>query len=131
MSRDGLLPQALSRVHPRFGTPHVVTLVTGLAVVLGAAFFPVGQLADISNSGTLFAFLVVALAVMLLRRTEPSRPRPFRTPFITIVGPPSVVGCIVLFLYLPLSAQLVFPAWGSIGLVVYLLYGRRRSPLRQ
>lgn len=131
MSRDGLLPQALSRVHPRFGTPHVVTLVTGLAVVLGAAFFPVGQLADISNSGTLFAFLVVALAVMLLRRTEPSRPRPFCTPFITLVGPLSVIGCIVLFLYLPLSAKLVFPAWGSIGLVVYLFYGRRRSPLRR
>lgn len=130
MSRDGLLPQALSRVHPRYGTPHVVTIVTGLAVVFGAAFFPVGQLADISNSGTLFAFLVVALAV-LLRRAEPDRPRPFRTPFIAVIGPLSVLGCIVLFLYLPLPAQLVFPAWAAIGLIIYLCYGRRRSPLRR
>ena len=131
MSRDGLLPAALNKVHPRFQTPHVVTLVTGFAVVLGAAFFPVGQLADISNSGTLFAFLVVSLAVMLLRRREPDRKRPFRTPLVWLVGPASVVGCVVLFFYLPISAQLVFPAWGAIGLAVYLWYGRRRSPLRR
>ena len=131
MSRDGLLPAALNKVHPRFQTPHVVTLVTGFAVVLGAAFFPVGQLADISNSGTLFAFLVVSLAVMLLRRREPDRKRPFRTPLVWLVGPASVVGCVVLFFYLPISAQLVFPAWGAIGLAVYLWFGRRRSPLRR
>ena len=127
MARDGLLPGALSQVHPRFKTPHVVTMVTGLGVVFGAAFFPVGRLADISNSGTLFAFLVVSIAVMLLRRRDPGRHRPFRTPFVWIIGPLSVAGCIVLFVYLPPAAQLVFPAWGAIGLTVYFLYGRRRS----
>jgi basic amino acid/polyamine antiporter, APA family len=130
MARDGLLPDALSKVHPRFQTPHVVTMVTGLGVVTGAAFFPVGRLADISNSGTLFAFLVVSIAVMLLRRRDPHRVRPFRTPFVWLIGPLSAVGCVVLFIYLPPTAQLVFPAWGALGLVFYLLYGRRRSHMR-
>jgi APA family basic amino acid/polyamine antiporter len=130
MSRDGLLPSSLSAVHPRFGTPHVVTRVTGVGVMLGAAFFPVGKLADISNSGTLFAFLVVALAVMLLRRRDPDRRRPFRTPAIWLVGPLAAVGCVVLFFFLPPAAQLVFPVWASIGLAVYFAYGRRHSPLR-
>ena len=130
MSRDGLLPGALSQVHPRFQTPHVVTMVTGLGVVTGAAFFPVGRLADISNSGTLFAFLVVSIAVMLLRRRDPGRHRPFRTPFVWVIGPLSVAGCIVLFLYLPPAAQLVFPAWGALGLTFYWLYGRHRSHMR-
>jgi APA family basic amino acid/polyamine antiporter len=105
-------------------------MVTGLGVVVGAAFFPVGRLADISNSGTLFAFLVVSVAVMLLRRRDPGRHRPFRTPFVWVIGPLSVVGCIVLFLYLPPAAQLVFPIWGALGLTFYWLYGRHRSHMR-
>jgi basic amino acid/polyamine antiporter, APA family len=131
MSRDGLLPSRLARVHPKFGTPHVVTMVTGVGVVLGAAFFPVGKLADISNSGTLFAFLMVAVAVMLLRRRDPERRRPFRTPALWLVGPLAAMGCVLLFFYLPTAAKLVFPAWAAIGLLVYALYGWRRSPLRQ
>jgi APA family basic amino acid/polyamine antiporter len=130
MARDGLLPEVLSRIHPRLQTPHIVTLVTGLGVVLGAAFFPVGKLADISNSGTLFAFLVVSVSVMMLRRSDPDRRRPFRAPMLQIVGPLSVIGCIVLFVYLPLSSQLVLPAWGGIGLAFYFLHGRRRSHMR-
>jgi APA family basic amino acid/polyamine antiporter len=129
MARDGLLPERLSRVHPRFHTPYVVTLLTGAGVVAGAAFFPVGKLADISNSGTLFAFLVVSLSVMLLRRRDPHRHRPFRTPLIQVVGPVSVIGCLVLFAFLPTAAKLVFPAWGALGLLAYYGYGRRRSQL--
>ncbi len=129
MSRDGLLPAGLSRVHPRFQTPHVVTLCTGAIVIFGAAFFPVGKLADISNSGTLFAFLVVSLAVMMLRRSDPSRARPFRAPWIRVIGPLSVLGCVLLFFFLPPAAQLVFPMWGALGLLVYFGYGRRRSLL--
>lgn len=129
MSRDGLLPNALSQVHPRFGTPHVVTMVTGAGVVLGAAFFPVGRLADISNSGTLFAFLVVSIAVMLLRRRDPTRHRPFRTPLVWLIGPLSAAGCIVLFIYLPFAAQMVFPIWAALGLAIYFLYSRRRSQM--
>ncbi len=127
MARDGLLPEALSRVHPKFKTPHMVTLMTGLGVTLAAAFFPVGKLADVSNSGTLFAFLVVALAVMLLRLRDKDRHRPFRTPAVWVVGPLAIVGCLTLFMFLPPEAKLVFPIWGSIGLVFYFLYGYRHS----
>ena len=80
MARDGLLPEKLASVHPRYKTPHVVTLVTGIGATIAAAVLPVGKLADYSNSGTLFAFLMVAIAVMVLRRTDPGRKRPFRTP---------------------------------------------------
>jgi APA family basic amino acid/polyamine antiporter len=80
MARDGLLPESLANIHPKWKTPHIVTIVTGICVAIAAAFFPVGQLADISNSGTLFAFFMVAIAVMVLRVKDPNRPRPFKTP---------------------------------------------------
>ena len=85
MSRDGLLPEGLSKVHPKWKTPYVVTAITGVIVALGAAFFPVGQLADIANAGTLYAFLMVAVAVMLLRKSDPARQRSFRTPALWLV----------------------------------------------
>lgn len=127
MSRDGLLPEVLSRIHPRFKTPHIVTYMTGLGVTIAAAFLPVGKLADISNSGTLFAFMVVAFAVMILRIKDKHRVRPFRAPGIWLVGPLAVVGCITLFLFLPTDAKLVFPIWSGIGLIFYFLYGYRKS----
>lgn len=127
MSRDGLLPEGLSKIHPRFKTPYVVTLVTGVVVTLAAAFLPVGKLANISNSGTLFAFLVVALSVMILRVKDKNRHRPFKAPIIWLVGPLAIGGCITLFMFLPLDAQLVFPIWTCIGLVFYYLYGYRKS----
>ena len=129
MARDGLLPEVLSSIHPRFKTPHIVTMITGLGVTLAAAFFPVGKLADVSNSGTLFAFFVVSIAVMILRIKEKDRRRPFRTPFIWVVGPLAMLGTLILFYYLPAEAQWVFPLWGSIGLVFYFLYGYRKSHL--
>ncbi len=129
MARDGLLPEFLSQIHPKFKTPHIVTLITGVGVMLSAAFFPVGRLADVSNSGTLFAFFIVSVAVMILRVTEIDRHRPFKTPAIWIVAPLAMLGCIILFLYLPREAQLVFPIWGSLGLVFYFLYGYRKSHL--
>ncbi len=127
MSRDGLLPRVLSTVHPRFRTPHIVTVITGVAVAAAAAFFPVGQLADVSNSGTLFGFLVVAIAVMALRISAPRRHRPFRTPAVWIIAPLAATGCLALFLFLPAKAQLLFPIWAGIGLTVYFLYGFRHS----
>ena len=129
MSRDGLLPERLSRVHPKWKTPHVVTAMTGIIVAIGAAFFPVGQLADIANAGTLYAFLMVAVAVMLLRRTDPERQRAFRTPMLWLVGPATVLGCLFLFLNLPIDAMLVLPIWTLIGFVVYFGYSRRNSHL--
>ncbi len=127
MSRDGLLPEMLSKVHPRFHTPHVVTWITGGFVAFGAAFLPVGKLADISNAGTLFAFAAVSLAVMVLRRTQPGRKRPFRTPAVHLFGILSVIGCLVLFVFLPWQAQLLFPIWSAAGLVFYYAYGYRHS----
>jgi APA family basic amino acid/polyamine antiporter len=127
MSRDGLLPEILSRVHPRFRTPHVVTWITGIAVAFAAAFLPVGELADISNAGTLFAFAAVSLAVMVLRHTQPERKRPFRSPAIYLFGSLSVVGCLVLFIFLPWQAKALFPIWSLAGLVFYYAYGYRHS----
>jgi len=127
MARDGLLPPALASVHPRFRTPHVVTAFTGIVVILMAAFLPVGKLADYSNSGTLFAFAMVAVSVMVLRRTDPTRVRPFRTPAVYIVAPLAIIGCLVLYVKLELTAILVLPGWGIIGLLVYFLYSRSRS----
>ena len=127
MSRDGLLPAVFSKIHPKFHTPHVITILTGIFVALFAAFFPVGKLADISNSGTLFAFAAVSIAVLVLRRTDPGRRRPFRTPAILLTAPIAVIGCIYLFFSLGTDTKLMFIGWAAIGLVVYFLYGYRKS----
>jgi APA family basic amino acid/polyamine antiporter len=127
MARDGLLPDRLSRVHDRFRTPYIVTIVTGIFVAIAAAFLPVGTLADYSNAGTLFAFAAVSLGVMILRRRDPSRPRPFRTPALFIVAPLAIAGCVLLFLNLNVESKLLFVSWTVIGLVVYFFYGFRHS----
>ena len=127
MSRDGLMPEVFSRVHPKFHTPHVVTWVTGVAVALFAAMFPVGMLADISNSGTLFAFFMVAAGVMMLRVAETNRPRPFRTSMVWFVGPLAMAGCLLLFFSLGLYTIRLFLIWAAVGLAVYFLYSRSRS----
>ena len=127
MARDGLLPEGLARVHPKWKTPYVVTAITGVAVAIAAAFLPVGKLADISNAGTLYAFSMVAIAAMILRRRMPDLPRKFRTPALWLVAPAAIVGCIFLFVNLPFAAMIVLPAWGVIGLLVYFVYARSRS----
>ena len=127
MSRDGLLPEALSKVHPKYKTPHVVTIITGVFVAFFAALFPVGALADISNSGTLFAFAMVAFAVLMLRRTDPNRVRPFRTPAIALVAPLAIAGCLYLFFSLSGYTLALFAGWAVIGLIVYFGYSRSRS----
>ena len=129
MSRDGLLPNVLSKIHPRFHTPHVITLITGVAVSLFAAMFPVGILADISNSGTLFAFLMVAVGVMILRKTQPDRPRPFRTPMVWVVCPLAIAGTLLLFFNLSMYTISLFVGWAVIGIIFYYAYGYRRSHL--
>ena len=127
MARDGLLPAPLSKVHPTYKTPYVITMVTGIFVALFAAMFPVGQLADISNSGTLFAFAAVTIGVMMLRVTDKGRNRPFRTPLLWVVAPLATVGCVFLFFQLSFYTLKLFFAWAAIGLVVYFLYSRNRS----
>ena len=127
MARDGLLPEKLASVHPKYKTPHVVTAFTGIVVTLAAAFLPVGKLADYSNSGTLFAFAMVAVSVMVLRRSDPDRKRPFRTPAVWIIAPLAIIGCIGLYLNLPFLAKMVLIVWGAIGLLIYFAYSRSRS----
>jgi basic amino acid/polyamine antiporter, APA family len=127
MARDGLLPKGLSAVHPRFKTPWLITLVTGVVVAIAAAFLPVGQLADYSNAGTLFAFAAVSLGVMILRFTDRGRRRPFRTPALFVVAPLSIIGCVTLFVSLNGESKLLFTGWALLGLVFYFAYGFWRS----
>jgi APA family basic amino acid/polyamine antiporter len=127
MSRDGLLPPVLSTVHPRYRTPWIVTIVTGIVAALFSAFLPVSSLADYSNSGTLFAFAMVSAGVLILRVTDKNRVRPFRTPAVWIIGPLAIIGCVILFVSLNRASQEVFFAWTAIGLIFYFLYGRRHS----
>jgi APA family basic amino acid/polyamine antiporter len=98
-------------------------------VAVVAGLFSVDEIAELSNTGTLFAFVVVAAAVMVLRRTQPDRRRPFRTPALWLVGPLAVAGCLYLFVSLPKLTQGRFAVWTAIGAGVYFLYGYRRSPL--
>lgn len=127
MSRDGLLPKKLSSIHPKWKTPHIITMTTGVVVTFAAAFLPVGKLADVSNAGTLFAFLMVGVSVLILRHKEPNRKRSFRTPAVWLVAPIAIGGCLYLYISLPLVAMLVLPLWSAIGLAVYFSYGYRKS----
>jgi len=127
MARDGLLPAAFAKVHPKFKTPYVVTAVTGLFALIFAGLLPVGSLADYSNSGTLFAFAMVAVAVLVLRVKDPTRKRSFRTPIVWVVAPAAIIGCIVLYAALDVTSKLVLIGWGGLGLIVYFLYSRSRS----
>jgi len=131
MARDGLLPSGLSAVHRKFKTPWIITIVTGTVVAVFAAFLPVGQLADYSNSGTLFAFAAVSLGVMILRFTDKDRVRPFRTPLLFIVAPASIIGCLVLFLSLDSKSKGLFAVWTVIGLIFYFCYGFWNSNVRR
>jgi APA family basic amino acid/polyamine antiporter len=127
MSRDGLLPRAFSRVHPRFRTPHISTWAAGLFVAIPAGIFDIGTLADLSNIGTLCAFLLVSLGVLILRRKQPDRPRAFRTPWVPVVPILSILCCLVLMASLPLETWARFLVWLAIGLVVYFSYSKKRS----
>lgn len=129
MSRDGLLPRVFSKVHTRYRTPHVSTWMAGLAVGIPAGVWDVGTFADLSNIGTLFAFLVVSAAVIILRRTHPERPRGFRVPWVPWLPLLSSACCLVLMLSLPLMTWLRFCAWMLIGLAIYFGFGRRHSKL--
>src|SRR3954467_1436604 len=131
MARDGLLPTYFARIHPRFRTPHITTIWTGVFVGAVAAVVDIGSLADLTNIGTLFAFILVCFGVMVLRRTDPSRARPFRVPFNPVFPMLGVIFCLVLMLSLPLETWLRFFGWLVIGLVIYFLYSVRHSKLRR
>ncbi len=130
MARDGLLPPWAARLHPRYRTPHITTILTGVFVGVSAAFAPIGWVLELTNIGTLFAFVLVALGIIILRRTDPDRPRPFRTPLVPLLPLLSVAFCIYLMLELPLLTWLRFGLWMAIGAVIYFMYGVRHSRIR-
>ncbi|GAA3178284.1 amino acid permease [Blastococcus jejuensis] len=127
MSRDRLLPPSLAKVHPRYGTPYAITLITGGVVALLAGFVPLSTLAELVNIGTLFAFVLVSLAVIILRRTRPDLPRSFRVPWVPLLPVVSALACFYLMLNLPAETWLRFAVWMLLGVVLYFSYGRRRS----
>jgi basic amino acid/polyamine antiporter, APA family len=131
MARDGLLPRYFARVHRRFRTPHITTIWTGVAVGGVAMLTDIGSLADLTNIGTLFAFILVCLGVIILRRKDASRRRPFRVPMVPLVPLLGVFFCFVLMLSLPLETWGRFVGWLAVGLSIYFVYGLRHSKLRR
>ena len=131
MARDGLLPASFARVHPRFRTPHVTTILTGVAVGVCAMFTSIDEMVDLTNIGTLFAFILVCLGILILRKRDPGRRRAFRTPFVPLVPVLGILSCGYLMLGLPWITWLRFALWLLVGLAIYFLYGKKRSGLRQ
>ncbi len=129
MSRDGLLPKNFASIHPRFQTPHVTTILTGVFVALPAAFVDIGEAAELTNIGTLFAFVLVCAGVIVLRQKEPGRKRPFRCPWVPVVPLLGIATCLYLMVSLPRITWIRFGVWMAIGLVIYFFYSRQRSRL--
>ncbi|MCM2387082.1 amino acid permease [Streptomyces albipurpureus] len=129
MSRDGLLPRFFSRVHPRYRTPYRATVLLGVVIAIIAGFTSIEELATLVNIGTLFAFVVVAIGVVILRRTRPDLPRAFRTPLVPWLPIASVAASVWLMLNLPTETWLRFGIWMVLGVLVYFWYGRRHSRL--
>ena len=131
MARDGLLPPWIAQVHPRYGTPHIATIITGVGVAICSMFTTLEGMVNLTNIGTLFAFMLVCIGVIILRYKEPERERPFKVPggalFLPLLG---AISCVGLAIYLPPDSWLRFFAWLAIGLVFYLFYGLRHSRLR-
>ena len=130
MARDGLLPQYFAKIHPRFRTPYITTIWTGVAVGAVAMLTDIGSLADLTNIGTLFAFVLVCLGVIVLRRKEASRPRPFRVPMVPLFPILGVFLCFVLMLSLPVETWMRFFGWLGLGLIIYFGYSVYNSRLR-
>ncbi|MEP7343962.1 MAG: amino acid permease [Gemmatimonadaceae bacterium] len=131
MARDGLLPPVMAKVHPRFRTPYVGTILTGTFVATFAAFANIAEVVDLTNIGTLFAFVLVSAGVIFLRRTDPDRRRPFRVPGVPFTPLISIAACLYLMLQLPRVTWIRFGIWLLVGLIFYFLYGYKHSVLRR
>jgi APA family basic amino acid/polyamine antiporter len=131
MARDGLLPQWAAKVHPKFKTPHVTTILTGIFVGVFAAFANIAEVIDLTNIGTLFAFVIVSAGVLLLHYKEPNRARPFRTPGMPFTPLIAIAACLFLMLQLPRVTWIRFIIWLAVGIVFYFLFGYRHSRLKE
>ncbi|MDE2238234.1 MAG: amino acid permease, partial [Elusimicrobia bacterium] len=131
MSRDGLLPAWCAKVHPKYRTPVVTTVLTGVAVAAFSAVFPIDEIVDLTNIGTLFAFVLVCAGVLILRVLEPRRERPFRTPLVWLCAPAGILSCLALMCYLPRITWVRFVVWLLVGLSFYLSMVVWNDSLRQ
>jgi basic amino acid/polyamine antiporter, APA family len=138
MSRDGLLPTVLSKIHPNFQTPHIITLIAGICIAVGTLFLDINKAAELANIGTLTAFTLVCVAVIILRYKDPERKRSFRVPLVPWLPGFGAIASIALILYTffnptsPLTFTLIFfSSWVALGLIIYFLYGKNKSKLKE
>jgi APA family basic amino acid/polyamine antiporter len=129
MSRDGLLPPVFARVHSRFRTPHISTMLTGVVIAITAGLTPIAVLGQLVSIGTLLAFVLVSVGIMILRKTAPEAPRPFRTPWVPFVPIAGALICLAQMVGLPIATWERLIIWLAIGLVVYFSYSYRSSRL--
>jgi len=127
MARDGLLPSVFGKIHPRFQTPYITTIFTGVIAAAVAGIFPIALLGELVSIGTLFAFLVVSAGILMLRYKRPELPRPFKTPLVPLVPILGILVCSYLMYALPTDTWLRLIVWLFLGLVIYFLYGRDHS----
>ena len=131
MARDGLLPGWAAKIHPKYRTPHVTTVITGLVVAVGSLFLDENEIYDLTNIGTLSAFAIVCIGVLVLRYVDRERPRPFRVPAVWVVTLLGAGSCLYVMKGLPKTAWERFGIWLLIGLALYFAYGFRNSTLRR
>jgi APA family basic amino acid/polyamine antiporter len=131
MARDGLLPPVFGKVHPKFQTPYVSTIITGLVAAVIAGTLPIGLLGELVSIGTLLAFVIVCGGIIVLRRKQPDLPRPFRTPLVPLVPILGILTCLGMMALLPIDTWIRLFVWLFLGLVIYFLYGRNHSVLNK
>jgi APA family basic amino acid/polyamine antiporter len=127
MSRDGLLPEFFGRIHERYRTPHLSTMLTGVIVAIAAGLTPIDVLGQLVSMGTLFAFVLVCIGIVMLRRSQPNLPRPFRTPWVPLVPILGALACLLQMVALPLHTWIRLVVWLLIGFAVYFGYGRKNA----
>jgi len=131
MSRDGLLPPVFGKVHPKFQTPYITTIVTGCVAAVVAGLFPIDLLGELVSIGTLLAFVIVCAGTIVLRRRQPNLARPFRTPFVPWVPAAGIIVCGAMMAALPIDTWVRLVVWMVIGLLIYFLYGHSHSKVQR